>query len=240
MGGEAGLWVRRHARQLGKRERLVMYTAGLSCLDATGFLSYSMLRLADECGLSDRSTQAAVRILSKLEYLVQGEAGFRLARYVRDRNGGKTFRDRDAESARSGGKIFRAQEEVIPRDSEDSRDTQGFSLSSEFSNSRGSPVRKEASERAIDGEMLRRIWAGIAVQLRRDLGERSREAQYLQNLTLDSVNSRELVVVYDGYLSEESIPILRETIYLAAEISGHRRGRQIRLIVKAPRMEAFP
>ena len=206
MGGDAGLWVRRHVRELETRERVVMFTAALSCMDSTGLVPYSMMRLADECGLSLRSTQAAVRTLSRLEFLVQADTGFRLARYIEQTlGGGKICREKPKEKENNT--------EGIQGIRRDSRDSQGFSLSPQDLKPDKLPARPDSgrtgdeqqksagSERQKpDRNMLVRIWAPIAQYIRQQVAPEVYARKYAGARIIEVTGTSVLVAVQQAWL----------------------------------------
>jgi len=236
MGGSAGLWARRHVEDLPAEGRAVraardvLFVAALSCIDETGFLSYSMARLADECRLSVRMTQEAVRLLSRLEFLVQGDRGFRLARYVSEVQSGAT----------SGGTKFRA---LRGRDSQDSLDT--LPSPEEELKPCESPAREErAGGRALETdspkkrerepvspELLARVWAPVLGKLVRDREGAPQFRGFTDYEALELLElGREVVVGCPVELTSEERAELGLKVARAAIETGMSRGRVLRIV----------
>jgi len=236
LGGSAGIWARQHMDDLPRRGRAVraardvLYTAALSSIDATGWLPYTMAHLADECRLSVRMTQEAVRLLTGLEYLVQGEGGFRLARYVaeclRDTSGATT-------GATLGGKKFRHIKGRDSRDSLDSRDT--VSPESDFKLSQSLAREERASETPkkrrpeYTAETLAKVWAPIQQQLRQSI-EPQKFGQYWEPLELVELTATEFVVYAPQLWVDPDLEVfVAERIGAVAASVNMLRGRTVRI-----------
>jgi len=90
VGFLAAQWFARQSG-LAVTQQAIMWRASWSCQDDTGWLPRSNAWLAERCALSERSLERHLPQLRKLEFLVKGDGGFRLPRFVADHRqiGGK-------------------------------------------------------------------------------------------------------------------------------------------------------
>lgn len=128
MGWDATRWSRQRpvVAVLDSTQRLILTTAAVSCIDATGWLAWERSDIAEECDVAERSLERHLPKLAKLEYLVRGEKGFRLARYLRDRqNGGirPQFAEKEKESTKEKEKASRDSTDFPIRDKSSSLKT---------------------------------------------------------------------------------------------------------------------
>lgn len=224
MGGSAGLWARKHMDDLpregkgAKAAPMILLVAGLSCIDDTGWLPYSMARLADESRQSVRATQEAVRLLSRMEFLVQGSGGFRLSKYI----GGGT----------DGGTRFRR---IKGRDSLDSLDASPSSKSPELSKSPALLEAGEGERKRVTQEIRDRVWAPVLGKLMQ-LAPRFRGFTNYESLELLELG-REIVIGCPVDLDDGERGELALRISIAACETGMARGRKLRVVCSSQQLE---
>jgi hypothetical protein len=131
MGWDATRWSRLRpvVAVLDSTQRHILTTAAISCIDATGWLAWERFDLAEGCAVAERSLERHLPKLAKLEYLVRGDKGFRLARYLRDRqNGGirPQFAEKEKESTKEKEKALGDSTDLSLRDKSSSLKTRAL------------------------------------------------------------------------------------------------------------------